>query len=88
MRVDNIVTVSGKITIDPTSTGDTYLGISLPVAMSGAFGEEYLAGTAFTDEIAGQGARIYLLNTDALLRWVTTDTASRDWSFHFTYLIV
>lgn len=32
IRIGNIVIVSGSITIDPTATGTTELGISLPIA--------------------------------------------------------
>lgn len=32
LRIGNVVTVSGAVTVDPTTTGDTRLSLSLPVA--------------------------------------------------------
>ena len=57
MRVGNTVTVSGFVNIDPTATGLTEVGVSLPIASNLAAAEE-CAGSAYSSTIVSEGAAI------------------------------
>jgi len=88
-RVGNTVTVSGKLSIDPTSTGATELGISLPVASN--FGNDYeCGGTANFIAIAGESAGILAdaTNNRASLQYIAVDTANKVLAFSFTYSVL
>jgi hypothetical protein len=90
MRVGNVVTVSGKIDIDPTTTLlATQLGISIPVA-SNIGATEDCAGTAFASGIAGQGAAIRgdAANDRAELVYVCADITNQPMYFTFTYEVI
>lgn len=90
MRVDTVVTVSGKVTIDPTTTlTDTQLGISLPIS-SNLGAEEDCAGTASSPGIIGQVMGILgdASNNRATMRWKASDVTSQDTFFTFTYQII
>lgn len=86
-RLDNMVTVSGKVDVDPTLTATaTQLGISLPVASSiGA--QEDCAGVAFASGVAGLGAAIRgdAGNDRAEMAYISTDTTNQPMYFTFTY---
>lgn len=87
MRVGNVVTVSGKITVDYTSTGLSSVGISLPIASS--IGNDYeVAGTA-TAEV-NNSARIQgdPTNDRAQFYINTGSSAGYDYFFVFTYQIL
>ena len=89
-RVGNIVTVSGKVDVDPTLTATaTQLGISLPVA-SNLGAQEDCAGTAFASGIAGQGAAIRgdATNNRAEMVWISTDITNQPMYFTFQYEII
>ncbi len=90
LRVGSVVTVSGKLDVDPTAGAtQTQLGISLPVASN--FGAaEQCGGTAFAPTPTYSGG-IYAdaANDRAQLDFTTVvDAANRSWTFSFTYLIV
>lgn len=89
LRVGTVVTVSGKVDINPTATGSTELALSLPVASNFAASED-CAGTAFASGVAGQGAAILadVVNNRARLLFVTTDTTNQEMLFQFTYRII
>jgi hypothetical protein len=90
MQVGSVVTVSGRVDIDPTATAtDTRLGISLPVASNLAAGNE-CAGTAFAFGVAGQGAAIMgdATNDRAEMRWVAGDTTNMAMHFSFQYRVI
>jgi hypothetical protein len=92
MRVGNVVTVSGKLDIDPTTAStSTRIGISLPVASN--FAAEHQCGgtavspTATPNVAAGIGAD--LTNDRAHLEYICgTDVAARRWNFSFTYQVI
>lgn len=89
IRVGNVVTVSGKVDVDPTAAAATVLGISLPIASN--FGAvEDCAGAAFSPAVAGQGAAILgsVANDRAEMQWVAVDTANRAMAFTFTYEVI
>lgn len=92
MRVGNSVTVSGGLSIDPTSAAtDTNLSISLPIASN--FSSIYhCAGTAVQDSTALMVAAHILgdaTNDCAVLDFISSaDVANRVWSFIFMYTVI
>jgi hypothetical protein len=89
-RVGNVVTVSGRIDVDPTLTATlTTVDISLPFASNFASSVQG-AGTAVAPNIAGQCAAIYSnAATDSMrMEWNTIDIANQDMYFTFTYQII
>lgn len=90
MQVGDVVTVSGRVDIDPTlATTSTQLGISLPVASNLGAAED-CAGTAFASGIAAQGAAILgdATNNRAQLEYISSDTTNQAMYFTFTYQII
>lgn len=89
-RVNNIITVSGKVTVQPTLTATaTQLGISLPVASN--FGaQEDCSGTAAASGIASQCAAIRgdTTNDRAEMVWISTDITSQPMYFIFQYEVI
>lgn len=91
MRVGDVVTVSGRLNIDPTTSGAaSELGISLPVASDITSGFQ-CAGTAAiyttTTEVSTGGILGDTTNNRATFRFVAGGTAARDYGFTFTYLV-
>jgi hypothetical protein len=89
LRVGSQVTVSGKVNINPTSTGATEMGISLPIASN--FGNDYeCAGVANFIAIAGESAGILAdaANNRASLQYIAVDIADKVLAFTFTYTII
>ena len=89
LRVGNQVTVSGKVNINPTSTGATELGFSLPVASN--FANEYeCGGTGNFSTVAGEGVAVMADSTNnrASFQYVAVDTADKAVYFTFTYTII
>lgn len=86
LRVGNVVTVSGKVDIDPTLAGDTVLGISLPIASNIGAAED-LAGAAQAPGAAAQGAALLgdLTNDRATLQYVAIAAALGNLSYYFTF---
>lgn len=90
MRVGNVVTVSGRIDIDPTVTATgTQLGISLPVA-SNFTSTDQSGGTAAATAIAGQSAAIRsdATNDRAELIYNAVDITNQPMYFSFTYQVL
>lgn len=90
MRVGSVVTVSGKVDVDPTlAVTLTQLGISLPFA-SALTAEEQCAGTAFASGIAGQGAAIRAdaTNDRAEMAWISGDVTNQPMYYTFTYQVI
>ena len=88
MRVGNTVTVSGRVDIDPTATGATLLGISLPIASNLASAAECCgsaSAVASTECFAINGDAA---NNRASLAGLAVDTANHDVYFQFTYLVI
>lgn len=87
-RIGNYVTVTGHVNIDPTSTGDTQLGMTIPVAstfttfrnMSGVM-------HAYT---SNEGGGVYADTTNhrAILRFNSGVTSSHGFTFTFTYVVL
>lgn len=90
MRVGNVVTVSGKVDLDPTTNLTvTQLGISLPIA-SNLGAREDCAGTAFCTTVSGMGAAIRgdFTNDRAELTFVSSDINNQGMFFVFVYEII
>lgn len=90
LRVGNVVTVSGFMTIQPTAAGNavTTVGISLPIASNLAAAGQ-CAGTAVTTTLANSASWITSDTTNdiALVNFYASSTANAQWLFQFTYLI-
>ena len=88
-RVGAVVTVSGKVDVDPTAAVSTQLGISLPIASNFGAAQD-CCGTAFANAIAGQGAAILADTTNdrAQMEWIAADLTNKSMYFTFVYRIV
>lgn len=89
-QTGNVVTVSGRVDIDPTAgTTLTQLGVSLPIPSNFANANE-CAGVAFASGIAGQGAAIIAdaTNDRAELDFISGDTSNQPMYFIFSYRII
>lgn len=89
-RVANVVTVSGKIDVNPTLTATTTtVGISLPVTSNLGAAED-CAGTAVASDIAGQSGVIMAdaANDRAQMQWISTDVTNQAMFFIFSYEII
>jgi len=89
MRVGNVVTVSGQVVIQATTGGSaSAIGVSLPIA-SDLSALRQLAGSLGTSA-SYTTATIYgdLTNDRATFYITIPDTTSRNYFFHFTYLVV
>lgn len=88
VQIGDMVTVSGRVDIDPTALGFIELGMTLPVASNFASGLE-CGGTAVaklvTEALAISADTV---NNRAVFQGVATDTANRAYSFSFTYRVV
>ena len=90
MRVGSVVTVSGRVDIDPTlAATSTQLGISLPIA-SNLGATEDCAGTAFCTAVAGMGAAILgdAANNRAQLQYISSDINNQPMYYTFTYGVI
>jgi hypothetical protein len=88
MRVGNVVTVSGRVSIDPTSTGNTKLEMSLPIASNFAAIEQ--AGGSFMDSTSSHIGSILAEVTNNTLHFNMTAVATTNLgcSFICSYLVV
>lgn len=90
MRVGNVVTVSGNVSIDPTALGQIVLGMTLPIASA------LTAATQCGGTFAGSGVTTINLgsvvgdatNDRATFDGVVADIANRTYGFTFTYRIL
>lgn len=88
IRVGSVITVSGKVDMDPTAGATlTQIGISLPVA-SNLAAEQDCCGTACSK--VGDVAAIYADSTNdvAMLEYVSSGTANKSFYFTFTYAVI
>ena len=90
MQVGNMVTVSGRVDIDPTNNNQqTILGMSLPVATNLATAEQ-CAGAINCATVAGASAAILgdPVNDRALIEFVSASVANQAFFFQFMYQIL
>jgi hypothetical protein len=89
-RVGNMITVSGRVSIDPASNNqDTILGMSLPIA-SNFLSLEDAAGTANCPDVAGQSAAILadIAADRTSLRFVAGSSAAHDFYYIYQYEVM
>ena len=89
LRVGNMVIVSGVITINPTATGVTRLGLSLPLS-SGLIATGDCAGTLCADTVASESGVIFADTTNARAQatWNATNTAAHDMHYIYMYRLI
>jgi hypothetical protein len=92
MRVGNVVTVSGQVTIDPTAAAptNTEFRMSLPIASNFAATRQ-ACGTFFGFDLGSTQAgsiSASTTNDEFVFRYVANDTANRAFQFNATYLII
>lgn len=84
-----VVTVSGYVTVTPTTTlTDTQLTMSVPI--TSAFGNiQECGGVAFATAISGQGAGIHAVasSVNVMMQWRAVDVTSQNMWFTFTYKV-
>lgn len=87
IRVGNVITVSGRVTIDPTAAGAITLGFSLPVASNfTALGQcGGASANAFGDAIQIIADTV---NDYASFTGTVVETGNRTYGFNFTYLVL
>lgn len=91
IRVGDVVTVSGSVSVDPTASGvATNIRISLPIP-SNLTASSNVAGTAAP--ITGTANNVAVIsgnvaNKTADMDWSAGHTADRQYFFHFTYRII
>lgn len=91
IRVGNVVTVSGKMTVDFTAGSSTAseIGMSLPVASAFA-NDEQCAGTVASESVGNRSGVIKADTTNdrAKFLWAAGHSNSQDYYFTFTYSVV
>jgi hypothetical protein len=90
LRVGAVVTVSGRVDVDPTAGATlTTLGISLPIASAFANAFE-CAGSGVSPAFAGQCAAVLgdVANGRASLQWTSADVTNQPLFFSFTYRVL
>ncbi len=87
MRVGDVVTVSGMVSLDPTATGLAQVGITLPIASNFASVEQCAGTGSSTNNNQGFISAEATLNI-AVLEFTSIDTGSQLFFFHFTYSVV
>lgn len=92
MAIDGVVTVSGRVTIDPTGAGggaNVDLGISLPIASNLASADQ-CCGTGVSPGVASQCGAIIgsAANDRAQYQFVSTTGSNQVHYITFTYLVV
>lgn len=89
MRVGNVVTVSGKIDIDPTASGGTVTRVDATVPISSSFNAAEQAGGTFACDTINQVGRVQAITGTATVGLImaATDTANRGYSVCFQYLV-
>lgn len=90
LRVGSVVTVSGRVDVDPTTTAtDTQLGISLPIASTFAAVTD-CGGTAWAPTLTSEGGGILadVANARAVLQWKAVDVTNAARYFSFTYTVI
>lgn len=88
MRVGNVVTVSGRFTVQPASIAAANFELSLPIASNIANVED-ASGVSFSGAVAGQGAEIIgvVANDTIKIQWIAIGTSQDSWSYTYTYEI-
>ena len=87
---DVVVTVSGYVDVDPTTTlTDTQLTISVPVTPNTFANVQQCGGTGNSTTISGQsaGIRAVAASDNVMMQWKTTDVTNQPMYLTFTYKV-
>lgn len=87
-QTGKVVTVSGRVDVDPTAAAQTQMGMTIPVKSN--IQQAYqLGGTAVATEVASECAAIQgdTGNNRATFKWITVSAANHAMFFTFTYLV-
>lgn len=89
-RVGNMVTVSGRVDIDPTTVGvATSLDLTLPVATANFTGDQNAGGTAACAGVQQSAAILANVGAQTVrISFIATDTNNRSFRFSFMYQII
>lgn len=89
LRVGSVVTVSGRVDVDPTALGSVVLEMTLPIASNFAAIQQ-CAGVAADPSVSGQSAAIYaeVTNDKAVMAWITTDITNQAMYYTYTYQVI
>jgi hypothetical protein len=87
IRVGNVVSVSGRVNIDPTSATTTNFSLTLPIASSFASTIE-LAGTMFANTSGAWTVFADASNDKAGFEYAAVGTANQAISYTYQYLII
>src|SRR5437870_907163 len=89
MRVGSVVTVTGRVTLDPTNNGQmTNVEISLPITSNFTLSEQ-CAGTSGCPDVAQNGAILGdTTNHRASMQYIAGTSAVKDHYFTFSYQII
>ena len=87
-RAGNVVTVSGIISVDPTSAAATEVGLSLPI-FSNLTANYQCCGISACPAIAGQSAAIVgdTANDRSSMQWIAVDVTNKLMGYEYTYSI-
>jgi hypothetical protein len=92
MRVGNTVTISGRVDIDATATGNTVVQFSLPIASNFSSTAQGAGTAAFTSATVANNsfARLSAQATNfcIFLQCNSTITTSASWFYTFTYRVI
>lgn len=89
LRVNNTVTVSGRVDIDPTALGQIVLGISLPVPSNfGAVEDCGGVGAPYSSATRAFGIYADVANDRATMEAIVADIANFGVYFTFTYQVI
>lgn len=91
-RVNNMVTVTGRVDVDPTAAGAaaTLLGISLPISSNLATSEQ-LGGVASPSNLSSDNSAALfadIVNGRAAMSWQCADAANHGMHFQFSYQVL
>jgi hypothetical protein len=90
IRVGNTVTVSGRFTADPTTSGSTTsFEITLPIS-SNIEAAEDVAGVANSSAVGDGTVEIFgvAANDTAKFQWIPTTEDSQTYSYIFSYQVI
>jgi hypothetical protein len=90
LRVGDVVNVSGKISLDASSSATT-TSIELDLPFVSTFtNDREAAGTGWSSEITGAGFQISSVGslTTVKISFISLDAATHEYSYHYTYRII
>ena len=91
MRVGNVVTVSGRLTADPTAAANTSTSVYVSLPIASNFGAiEDCGGAAACNSVFGLAAAIYAdtAGDRAIMQWSSQQTTAVSMIYTFTYRII